>query len=186
MHHPFARPIVLLALAGAVVLAACDPQGGVLPTTAQGTTAAPGATAAPVDGESAGPTLTPVPGGQTAAPEPLPTVVGVAQTEWGAILVALPASFPVYPGAEPVDLPEVTTAAFSVPVDVEAATGWYLEALGAKGYQLELSDPLESGEQVLDAASDLPECRIQAAFRPEADSTIITVLYGAGCAGLGG
>jgi hypothetical protein len=187
MRHTFAPPAALLILAATLVLAACDPTGGSAPgTTAPGATVAPGATASPEGSEPAGPTLTPVPGGQTTEPVPLPTVVGVVQTEWGAILAALPDSFPVHPGADLVDLPEVTTASFSVPVDLEAATGWYVEALEAKGYQLDLSDPLESGERVLDAASDLPECRIQVALRPEQDSTIISVLYGAGCAGLGG
>ena len=36
---------------------------------------------------------------------------------------------------------------------------------------------------MLDTVSDLPECRIQTTFRPAGGSTMITVLYGAGCAG---
>ena len=36
---------------------------------------------------------------------------------------------------------------------------------------------------MLDVSSDLPECRLQLAFRPADGSTIIKVLYGAGCAG---
>ena len=45
---------------------------------------------------------------------------------------------------------------------------------------LDLSSPLEDGTRVLDIVTDLPECRIQATFRPEEDSTMITVLFGAG------
>ena len=37
--------------------------------------------------------------------------------------------------------------------------------------------------RVLDLASDVPECRVQATFHPAGGSTMISVLYGAGCAG---
>jgi hypothetical protein len=36
---------------------------------------------------------------------------------------------------------------------------------------------------VLDVLGDLPECRLQLTFRPAGGSTMITVLYAAGCAG---
>jgi hypothetical protein len=187
MRRPVVRPFVLLTLTAVLALAACDSSAGSSPApTAGAASEAPAATRVPAPSDGTEPDLTPVPGGQTIDPEPLPTGIGTVQAEWGAILVALPASFPIHPDAGIVDLPEVATASFSVPVDVETATGWYVDALGASGYQLELSEPLESGAQVLDVASDLPECRIQMVFRPEQDSTIIAVLYGAGCAGLGG
>lgn len=174
MRQSVVRPVLVLVLT-AMALAACAPSPE--PTTP---------TPSPAGSDGAGPTRTPVPGGQTVDPAPLPTTIGTVQAEWGAILVALPDSFPVHPDAGIIDLPEVTTASFSVPGDVETAIGWYVEALAGMGYQVDTSAPLEDGTQVLDAASDLPECRIQMVFRPEQDSTIIAVLYGAGCAGLGG
>ncbi len=188
MPHLVVRPVVLLALTAALVLAACDSSatGSPAAQTAGAGSEAPLATPVPAASGVVEPSLTPVPGGQSGDPGEVPTRIGMAQTEWGEILVALPAAFPLHPDAELLDLPEVTTASFSVPVDVEAATAWYVEALGGLGYRLEVSSPLENGAQVLDAAADLPECRIQMTFRPEQDSTIIGVLYGAGCAGLGG
>jgi hypothetical protein len=39
---------------------------------------------------------------------------------------------------------------------------------------------------MLDMQGDLPECRLRMTFRPAAESTMITVLLGAGCFGLGG
>jgi len=188
MPLPVVRPVVLLALAAVLVLAGCDSSatGSPAAQTAGAGSEAPSATPVPAASAAVEPSLTPVPGGQSIDPGGQPTRIGTAQTEWGEILVALPATFPVHPDAGGLDLPEVTTASFSVPADVEAATAWYVEALGGLGYRLELSSPLEDGAQVLDAAADLPECRIQMTFRPEQDSTIIGVLYGAGCAGLGG
>ena len=34
---------------------------------------------------------------------------------------------------------------------------------------------------MLDSQADLPECRVQTTFRPEGGSTMITVLFAAGC-----
>jgi hypothetical protein len=188
MRRPAVHPVVLLVLVASLALAACESSREPSPAPSVGGAAsdAPSATPVPTASDAAEPSLTPVPGGQTIDPGPLPTRTGTVQTEWGEILVALPASFPIHPQAGSVDLPGTATASLSVPVDLEAATDWYVEALGGKGYQLDLSDPLESGTRVLDVASDVPECRIRMDFRPEADSTIMTVLYGAGCAGLGG
>ena len=56
-----------------------------------------------------------------------------------------------------------------------------------RGYAtIDLSDPLEDGSRVLDSQADLPECQVQTTFRPEGGSTMITVLFAAGCVAIGG
>jgi hypothetical protein len=118
--------------------------------------------------------------------DPFPSRGPTTQTEWGEILATLPDSFPIYPGAGRVDLPETATASLSAEADAESVAAWYTDTLAGLGYQVDASDPLEDGGRVLDVRADLPECRLRIDFRPAGDSTIITVLYGAGCAGAGG
>ncbi|MEO5966039.1 MAG: hypothetical protein ABIR11_11290 [Candidatus Limnocylindrales bacterium] len=181
---PRARPLPsALVLAVALVAGACGATGPTTPPAASGAT---GATTSPVATATAA--LTPVPGGQTIGPDttlepkPAETRIPITKTPWGEILDALPESFPIYPGASTTDVGEAVSAAFAVPVDAEMAATWYHDALTAKGYAVDVANALEDGSRVLDAQGDLPECRIQMTFRPEADSTIMTVLYAAGCA----
>ena len=173
--HP-RRPVALaVAAALSLVLGAC---GAVTPTptgSPDGTTA--GSTAAPSSAA-----LTPVPGGASTLPEPVPTRIGTTQTDWGEILDNLPASFPAYPNAEPAEVPEAVTAALLAPADIAAVAAWYRDAFTAGGYAVELSDPAEDGSQVLDVQADLPECRIQLTLRPEDGSTMMTILVAAACA----
>jgi len=123
--------------------------------------------------ESAEPTDPPdVPGG------------GTTETEWGTILDQVPGGFPVFPGASPAEFAEgPVSGAWLAGGDVGAVSAWYVDALATAGYSNDLSSPLEDGSRVLDTGSDLPECRIQTTFRPAQGSTMITVLYGAGCGG---
>ncbi len=107
------------------------------------------------------------------------------QTAWGTILDAVPDSFPVYPAAQ-IAGPQAApvSAAFITPAGVDVVAAWYQAALETLGFStVSLSSPLEDGSRVLDTHGDLPECRIQTTFRPEGGSTMITVLYAAGCAG---
>jgi len=131
------------------------------------------------------PVLTPVPGGESEEPVPPPVNPGTTVTDWGTILDAAPKTFPVFPGAEPAELPEgPNSGAWSVGADVEAVATWYRNRLKSDGFNIDnLSSPLEDGSRVLDVTTDLPECRIQATFRPQNGSTMIVLLYGAGCAG---
>jgi hypothetical protein len=131
------------------------------------------------------PVLTPVPGGASDEPNPPPVNPGTTVTDWGRILDAVPKDFPVYPGAEPAELPEgPNSGAWSVGADVESVSTWYRDRLKAAGFtSQDLSSPLEDGSRVLDITTDLPECRIQLTFRPANGSTMIMVMYGAGCAG---
>jgi hypothetical protein len=169
------------ALAVTLTLSACAA------TPDAGPTALPG-TAAPATGSPAisPPQPTVVPGGQTVDPKPAPTRIGTTQTEWGEILDAVPDTFPIYPGAGIIELPGALSGSFDAPADATTVARWYEQTLAGQGYAVELSQPLEDGSLVLDARADLPECRIQMTFRPESGSAIMSVLYAAGCAGLGG
>jgi len=149
-------------------------------------TPAPSHAATPKPSPKATPALTPVPV-DSEEPVPPPVNPGTTVTDWGTILDVVPKDFPVYPGAEPADLPEgPNSGAWSVGADVGPVATWYRDRLKSAGFTIDnLSTPLEDGSRVLDVSSDLPECKIQTTFRPADGSTMIIVLYGAGCAGAG-
>jgi hypothetical protein len=179
-------PLVLTGVLGASVAAcgAYPPPVGASPrATAAGT--APASTTTGPSSPEATEDLTPVPGG--VSPSPDDTVGGgpTAETDWGTILVNLPEGFPRFPGSagvDPMDGP--ASDALEVVAPVEEVAAWYQGAFEELGWShIDLGSPLEDGSQVLDLASDLPECRVQLSFRPLGGSTMITVLYGAGCAG---
>jgi len=179
---PMRNVTVALVLFAALALAGC---GSKPVASAAGSPATPAT--APSTTARATPDTEPtaVPGGQTGASEPVPTGLSTTQTDWGEILDTVPATFPRYPGAKAADgMDGPVSQALLVPAADDAAA-WYRDALKAKGYSVELSDALEDGSRVLDATSDLPECRIRMDFRPTPESTMISVLYAAGCAGLG-
>jgi len=115
-------------------------------------------------------------------PSPEVTPVPTTSTPWGDILDAPPDDFPVYPDAAIAALPdEPVSAAFLVPVSVPRAAGWYRDRLAGLGWRVMVGDPLEDGSRVLDARSEVPECRLQLTFRPAGTSTMITLLYAAAC-----
>ncbi|HYO44202.1 MAG TPA: hypothetical protein VES19_13465 [Candidatus Limnocylindrales bacterium] len=196
MRTPFAFPVPRqtltgMALAGilAGALAGCGgptPSATVGPSGATGT-AIPPATAV-VDATpvvTVVPELTPVPG---ATDEPIPPAGGggTIVIGWGTILDAVPEDFPVFPGASPTEIDDgpASGAWFAEGAAVDEVADWYRNRLEALGFEtMGLSSPLEDGSRVLDTVSDLPECRIQTTFRPAGGSTMIIVLYGAGCAG---
>jgi hypothetical protein len=182
-------PGLALVLLGA---AAC---GGPAPSIAPSASSASAASASSSASEAPAPTpvLTAVPTptvvpGATEEPSGEPVGPPTTITDWGTILDQVPAGFPVYPGAKPADLPDgPDSGAWAANAGVDAVATWYRDALEALGFTTEnLSSPLEDGSRVLDIVSDLPECRIQTTFRPADGSTMIIVLYGAGCAGGGG
>jgi hypothetical protein len=174
------RRLVAPALAATVALSLAACASAAMPTPAGSSGA--GATASAAGSPTTQPSLTPVPGGASALPEPVPTRIGTTQTDWGEILDTLPASFPAYPATEPTEVPETVTSALSAPADAAAVATWYRDAFTTGGYAVELSDPLEDGSRVLDAQADLPECRIQMTFRPADGSTIMTILVASACA----
>jgi hypothetical protein len=187
----------LLVLATVLVvasgLAGC---GGPKPSTLAAPTSRP-TTAGPTPaGPPPFPTTalepTEVPGGETPGVtepiEPPGTTISTTQTEWGTIVDALPADFPVFPGAAIAEPPaEPVSGAYLAPAGVEEVATWYRDALEATGMStLDLSTPLEDGSRILDMQGDLPECLLRVTFRPAAGSTMITVLLAAGCFGGGG
>ena len=179
-------PLVLAGLLGAAAAAcgAYQPPAGASPAATVAVT--PSTSEAPSQG-SADPTadLTPVPGGASATPDDSHGGGPTMETDWGTILVNLPEGFPRYPGAagtDPIDGP--ATHAFEAVAPVDEVAEWYAATFEELGWShIDLGTPLEDGTQVLDLASDLPECRVQLTFRPLGGSTMITLLYGAGCAG---
>ncbi len=184
---PMRNAIRLLApLALALLLGACGSTPTGSPTSPPAVSAAP--TAAPGRTPKASSTLaepTRVPGGDTSAPQPIPTTVGTTQTTWGRILDAVPSTFPVFPDATVADTPaQAVSGAWVSKASASEVATWYHDALLAANFaQVDLGSPLEDGSRVLDVQGDLPECKAQVTVRPAGGSTMITVLYGAGCAG---
>ena len=105
-------------------------------------------------------------------------------TDWGRIWDALPASFPVYPGAvetEEAGDGEPVSATFSTAAAADELATWMQSRLELATYSTEaLSGPLEDGSFVLDSVGD-EDCRIQTTVAPAGALTIITVRYGADC-----
>jgi hypothetical protein len=183
MRAPVRRllPAILLV----TTLAACGPLEA--PSRAPASTSPPSPTAPVTSVGLAEPTPVPVPDSPAAVAEtgPVPVQPGVTRTSWGNILDTVPAEWPVYPGAEPADAYDgPASGAWLARDPLDRVTSWYRGTLQAQGYTIaDLSSPLEDGTRILDIVTDLPECRIQVAFRPAGSSTMVTVLYGAGCAG---
>lgn len=181
MRRVTCRPAILATALLGLVVGAC----GASPAT-------PAASSSPAQASASTapatmPPPTEVPGGASTPPAPQPTHVTTTQTDWGTILDAVPNTFPVFPGAQVTEPPaEPVSAAFISVAGVDEIATWYRDALEAEGFgTMSLSSPLEDGSRVLDSQGDLPECRIQTTFRPAGESTMITVLYAAGCAGAG-
>jgi len=176
----FLAPLTL-AVAVAMSVAACG--GDPSPAATSAPAASVAATKTPRPTSPAAPTA--VPGTKTPKPKPSATPPTTTDTSWGTILDQVPDTFPVYPGAEPTDLVDgPASGAWLAPASVAKAAAWYRAALEDAGFRtVNLSSPLEDGSQVLDSVSGAPGCAIQAAFRPSDGSTMISVLFGAGCAG---
>ena len=177
-HRVPSRLTAAFVLIVALSLAACG--STVTPTPVASAGASSASSAAPSTGA---PSLTPVPGGASTLPEPVPTRIGTTQTDWGEILDDLPASFPLYPDADVAEgSGEVVSGSFEAPADVEPVVAWYTDAFTERGYAVDTGTALEDGSRVMDVAADLPECRIQITFRPSEESTIMTVLVASACA----
>ena len=179
------RPASLAVVGAALALLV-----GACAGSATSPTISPGASATPATSASqaAGPSLTPVPGGASMTPATPQPSLTTTDTAWGTIVDSLPGDFPVYPGAtatEAVGGP--ASGAWTIQATAKTVGTWYQQALAAAGYSSnDLSGPLEDGSYTVDTQSDLPECRVQTTARPQGDLTLITVLFGAGCVGLGG
>lgn len=177
--------VVPAAIVLAAVLAACG-SDATTPAVPSGST--PGPTSSPTPSSPApsvepsspmGPT--PVPGGSTT---PSPGPVSTTSTEWGVILDAVPADFPVFPGAgatEPIDGP--ASAAFVAPAGPAEVSEWYQAALEQAGYStVAMSGPFEDGSLVIESLGPSSDCRVETTIRPLSGTTLVLVMYGAGCA----
>jgi hypothetical protein len=172
----------LLLAAVLLLVAACGGRSGVDEPLASALEATPGPTlAVPSDLES--PALAPETDRPTGTEEPPP--VTQTDTAWGRIWDALPARFPVYPGAvetEEAGSGEPVSATFSVggadPAEIATSMQQQLELAT---YSTEaLSGPLEDGSFVLDSVGDAG-CRIETTVKPAGGLVLITVRYGADC-----
>jgi len=127
--------------------------------------------------------LTPVPGGTTAPPDEPSGTPTQTETAWGRIWDAVPASFPRLEASLPADsVTGPVSAAFVVgagPADVTATMKRLLDGEGS--YRTDQSGPLEDGSFVLDSTGSWEGCRVQTTVTPQSGTTLITILYGAGC-----
>ena len=179
-------PASLLALA--LALGACTGSPVATPAASPVVSAArtPAASAA-VRATEPG-TSSPAPHSSSAASAPGATPVGTTQTPWGRILDAVPAAFPVFPAATVADAPPdgPVSGAWVSKASVSEVATWYRDALLAAGFpKVDVGSALEDGSRVVDVQGDLPACKAQVTVKPQGDSTLISVLFGAGCAGGG-
>ena len=179
------RPASLAVVGAALALLVGACAGS---TTSPTISPATSATSAAPASQAADPSLTPVPGGASTAPVTPGPSLTTTETAWGTIVDSVPGDFPVYPDAAATDATGgPASGAWTVQAAARTVATWYQQALAAAGYSSnDLSGPLEDGSYTVDTRSDLPECRVQTTARPQGDMTLITVLFGAGCVGLGG
>jgi hypothetical protein len=163
----------ILAIALALLMVAC------------GSTVTPSVPSVPSAGSTAPePSLTPVPGGSTAASRsPITVTQTNTDTQVGRIWDALPNGFPRIANAIVIDnFPSPTSGAFAVGTTVENAVATMRTGLTGLGYNVDVGSPLEDGSIVLDAGGgENPECRIEVQFTPQSGTTRMVVLYGSEC-----
>ena len=173
------RPLLLAAV---LLVAACGGRTGVDDPLPSAIEATPGETlAVPSDHQT--PAVAPETEEPAATEEPPP--VTQTDTAWGRIWDALPAGFPVYPGAvesEEAGGGDPVSGTFSVggadPAEVATAMQGQLEL--ATFSTEALSGPLEDGSFVIDSVGDA-DCRIETTVKPAGGLALITVRYGAAC-----
>ena len=180
MRSAARRP--LLALAVALAVAACSGSASASPVVSPAASPAE-ATTAPAASESAGPSS-----GASASPQAsaASSPVTTTQTTWGRITDAVPAEFPVFPDATVADQPPggAVSGAWLTTAPVSEVSTWYRDSLLAANWaKVDVGSPLEDGSRVLDIQGDLPECKAQVTVKPFGASTMISVLFGAGCVG---
>ncbi len=146
--------------------------------------ASPGASgsadvASPSGAASSGP-ASPSPAA-TKAPSPSP--VSQTDTAWGRIWDAVPASFPLPPGASPVTPERAASGAWSLTGgDPAAITSQIQAGLEKAGYSTAaVSGPLEDGSRIIDSVGTPSACHIQTRVKPLGGTISITVMFGASC-----
>lgn len=118
----------------------------------------------------------------TPATSPTTSAAGRTETEWGTIWDALPAGFPSYPGSRPTDVGEgPASAVLDVPAEVPAVASWFEAALERLGFRSSVSGPAEDGSMQIDSDGPMANCAVRTTVAPLGGTTIVTILYGAGC-----
>lgn len=184
MRRRLLRILALVSIA-AVATTGCV-QGGASDTTAGNGSAGPASASGTHPASTSSPTAsTPRAAASAAAPPSAASSAPPTTTEtaWGRIWDALPAAFPVYPGAKPTDTGAGPASAMvDLPASAAKAVAWYRAALVRAGYSIEaLAGPLEDGSTVIDAVGQRPACRVQASVVPHGSRSIATILMAADC-----
>ena len=136
-------------------------------------------------------TSSPTPAAQTSAAAvpsasgpPATPASGQTETDWGRIWDALPATFPIYPGATPAAEAETgaVSGTFAVPgADTRTIATWMKAELERAAYRTEgLTGPFEDGSFVLESVG-AAGCRVESAVAPLGGLTTVSVRYGAAC-----
>jgi hypothetical protein len=129
-----------------------------------------------------GPSLTPVPGGSTAATAP-PAGQPPTQTdtEWGRIWDGIPPSFPLARDSVPTETRGPASATFALGMSAEQASDLVVAGLTERGSGVDRAAPSEDGSVVIDALGPEPACEIQVRLTPLSGTTSMVVMFGAGC-----
>jgi hypothetical protein len=94
----------------------------------------------------------------------------------------VPASFPRVEASTPADsITAPVSAAFAVEAQAADVTGTMKRLLDGAGYRTDQSGPLEDGSFVLDSTGTSAGCRVQTTLAPQSGTTLMTILFGAGC-----
>lgn len=155
------RKLIVLAWATSMAVAACLPFGPTGPSAS--TNGSPGATT-----------------GNSPAPPSLPTQT---ETDFGRIWDAAPPSFPRFPGSAPATDPGGGAASSILAInsaDIRAIATFYRDALQARGLVASIDGPLEDAAMIV-SGMDGDGCEVEVGVRPTGATTLIVVLYGAGC-----
>jgi len=73
------------------------------------------------------------------------------------------------------------SGAFVVDAGPADVTATMKRLLDGAGYSTDQSGPLEDGSFVLDSTGASGGCKVQTTLAPQAKSTLMTILFGAGC-----
>ncbi|MES2211273.1 MAG: hypothetical protein V4515_13995 [Chloroflexota bacterium] len=118
------------------------------------------------------------------AATPKPTPPSQTDTPWGRIWDGLPADFPIYPGVRPTETGQGPASAIldAGTADPGMVMNFYQSALEAAGWiTVSSSGPREDGSRELASVNIHPACQLQITVTPLGGSTIVTILFGAGC-----
>jgi hypothetical protein len=137
----------------------------------------------------AAPITTPPVSTSPATPPPIePTPpngnAAIIESPWGPIWDAIPDTFLVFPGAQPVEIEAPVSAVLDHPAQAASPTdvaGAYATALTAAGWRTVVDGPIEDGSVVVDAVRDGTSCQAQVRATPLGGIVRVTILYGSEC-----